>query len=302
LASLLRLNTVSFRVLKLSSHCGPIAAHKTGNETMNLTPGPGPIAVAFILWLTTAVGALEAEQIDVVNKCTSGVTLWLWSSGAQAWAPDPLVLKPRQRAALLFSRDTRYYLVARRVPSQIDDVLGWVDIAALLDRAASPEIELADEQRIGTRTVTSMIWKPVTKSVTQTYTVMVPYNVGGVTMLRPETRSRTVDVSEQVAEQVPREEKYNHLGVGIGLYAENAPMTSAVTFKTEKVGATVRFQLVGRSDARWLANLTTATEKMPVGIYTVWTERSGAATSQRLDFDIFDEAMTITIPERAMPQ
>ena len=63
-------------------------------------------------------------------------------------------------------------------------------------------------------------------------------------------------------------------------YLAATGFNSTVTFRTpRKDGATVKYKLICRPDVLTAAQVTEGVEPMPIGIYYVWVERDGKATS-----------------------
>jgi hypothetical protein len=87
-----------------------------------------------------------------------------------------------------------------------------------------------------------------------------------------------------------------------GLAAElsKSGLQSQVTFRTKVPGARVYYRLAGRERSQPSRALTNeAAERMPIGLYYIWTERSGKATSSTQGplFRIISERLTVTLEE-----
>src|SRR5262245_61509057 len=87
-------------------------------------------------------------------------------------------------------------------------------------------------------------------------------------------------------------------------FAVRADAKSTVTIAASAgEGATIKYQTLGQHDRHeeptTAKNLSTATEKMYIGRYVVWSERNGKATSdQNSQYDILDKSEKITLEER----
>jgi hypothetical protein len=76
---------------------------------------------------------------------------------------------------------------------------------------------------------------------------------------------------------------------------------SHVTFRTEKSGATVRYQTLRdaqkKKEPKTALQSTNCKEDVIPAAYYVWTERQGKATSRKREYDIIDPTPTIDLPE-----
>ncbi len=78
---------------------------------------------------------------------------------------------------------------------------------------------------------------------------------------------------------------------------------SQVTVKTKSPGARVKFQTLGERERRSpdlsSTRLTDLVQRLPIGVYYVWTERNGKATSMKEQiFFIVDKEVSIDIEEK----
>ncbi|MHC4137400.1 MAG: PstS family phosphate ABC transporter substrate-binding protein [Planctomycetota bacterium] len=87
--------------------------------------------------------------------------------------------------------------------------------------------------------------------------------------------------------------------VGLAKSLTNTGLTSSVTFATDQEGATVKYRLIGNPKATPTDRPTKHAEAtVPIGLYHVWTERDGKATSPRdAWFQIIQEHERIKICE-----
>ena len=77
-------------------------------------------------------------------------------------------------------------------------------------------------------------------------------------------------------------------------------LRSQVRIRTTLPGARVLFRLIGRSAAQRMPQLTNdAFEEMPIGLYQIWLERNGVATSSTSDvFRIIRRQVEVDLVEQ----
>ena len=114
-----------------------------------------------------------------------------------------------------------------------------------------------------------------------------------------EMREERYQVSHCVPEQREMTETYEALGIHASAQDASGQLMSEVTFKTEKPGAFVRYQLATEDEVKIASNPTNTAEIVPVGTYFVWTERNQKSSSLKYHYDIYEKTREITIPETA---
>jgi hypothetical protein len=77
-------------------------------------------------------------------------------------------------------------------------------------------------------------------------------------------------------------------------------LLSHVTVQTTRPGARIYYQLIGREDAHAIGQLTNhADDDLPIGLYFIWAERDGSATSSKvIPFRVIKEVEPIDIEEK----
>ena len=86
------------------------------------------------------------------------------------------------------------------------------------------------------------------------------------------------------------------LSVAIG----GTSLRSRVTVKTKTAGARVRYRLIGRQSVNAFSQLTNeASEPLTIGLYNIWSERNGTATSSQTEvFRIIRPELVVDVEER----
>ena len=94
----------------------------------------------------------------------------------------------------------------------------------------------------------------------------------------PPRMHRIEEMARKIGDQ-PTAEQLEDFSV---MLAGNGLTTSSVTFEPEEEGVTVRYHLMGHPETTGTVDPTKSKEvTLPIGLYHIWTERDGRATSPK---------------------
>jgi hypothetical protein len=142
----------------------------------------------------------------------------------------------------------------------------------------------------------------ITRTVTKDKFVMSSYS-----RLSEKASPQTIEpIKEKTVQWVntKSEKDWVALTESIHYTAAISRSCSSVTVTTPKApGATVKYQTIGERDRRQppiTANgLTSLHQELPIGIYFIWSERSGKTTSDKeARFVIVKKSETVVLPEQ----
>ena len=79
----------------------------------------------------------------------------------------------------------------------------------------------------------------------------------------------------------------------------NSSLTSTLKVSTTDAGAVIKYRLIAREDEYTCARLTNETEEVvPVGLYHIWSERNGVATSSQTNqYRVIEEMKAVVLKE-----
>jgi hypothetical protein len=239
----------------------------------------------------------SADEIPIVNRTKTCVTVWLWDGNKPTWN-DQIVIAPQARVVYAFDNSKSYFVTVRpRIRGARTVDLGWINLTKLRARPEFSAIAITDEWKTQVRHVTCTVTKPVWETLTRSKTIYRRRLIDGIWRSVPET----IEEEYKVAKMVP-EQRVKRIEVRVHDFEATASdgVTSLfclATFKTIEPGAFVRLQLAGRKDSKFIPDPTITTTKIPVGTYIVWTEREDHPTSSRNRYDLYEKDADITIPE-----
>lgn len=245
----------------------------------------------------SAAPAFGLERIPIINRTEQQIDVWIWKRDENQWVRPVLTIPPKETGFVDFTGKLYYLAVKPRTPEPQISAIGWIDPTALKRRSPSASIVLDGVIQTAVKEVPQTIMKPVWETRTRQVPVTRWFCINGRWCRKTELIDETYRIRIDVPEQCVKTSTVDTIVLTPSIQDANGPLMCQVTFKTEKPGAFIRYQLIGRSVPSLAKNPTVSAEVLPVGRYYIWAVRDGEATSRREIYDLVRETDEITIPE-----
>lgn len=239
----------------------------------------------------------QFEEIRITNNSPVTLNVWFWKAGKKIWIQPSVACEPQETLTVRLAGKRYYLVVTTNIETPETFVIGWVDVGKLRSRSELPTLTLdgtlVQRTKEEVYTVCKSVWETRTKDVP----VMRLRIIDGQRRWVEKTITKTYKVTKMVKEQRVRSTVVESLDLHPSFSDSQGQLTSQVTFKTNKSGAFIKYKLAGRDEIYIARNPTDSTDRLPVGIYVIWTERDQKRTSSKERYDIYRENEEITIPE-----